>query len=79
MKDEPIQIGLVVFDEKRNVTDTYQSLIKPKKDIKELKEIVAHITGFKISDMEQAPSMEEILPEIEKFFFPADGSPVVVT
>ena len=43
-KDEAIQIGIVQFDHEFNVVDTYSSLIKPDKDIKELKSIVSHLT-----------------------------------
>ncbi len=68
IKDEPIQIWIVAFDENFKIIETYSSLIKPKKDIKELKTIVHHLTGFDIKQLEDAKSMEEILPDISKFF-----------
>jgi DNA polymerase III epsilon subunit-like protein len=43
-KDEPIQIGIVRADSQFRILDTYTSLIKPQKDIKELKNIVKWIT-----------------------------------
>ena len=43
-KDDPIQIGIVKFDHTFKVLDTFQSLIKPQKNIKELKEIVRRVT-----------------------------------
>ncbi len=69
-KDEPIQIGIVVFDHEFKIVDTFSSLIKPKKDIKQLKSIVAHLTGFALEDLEDAPSMEELLPTLHKYFTP---------
>ena len=67
-KDEPIQIGIVKFDHKFEVLDTFQSLIKPKKDIKELKEIVRRVTGFKLEDLEHAPSASEVFKQCKHFF-----------
>ena len=67
-KDEPIQLGIVQFDHTFQIIDTFQSLIQPKKTIKELKEIVRFVTGFQLEDLETAPSMEDILPEIQKYF-----------
>ena len=63
-KDEPIQIGIVQFDHNFNVIKTFQSLIKPTKPIKELKEIVRFLTGFDLQKLESAPSIQEILPQI---------------
>ncbi|MEF2175936.1 MAG: 3'-5' exonuclease [Candidatus Absconditabacteria bacterium] len=67
-KDEPIQIGIIQFNNKFEIINTYSSLIKPKKDIKELKDIVSFITGFKLSDLEDAPYIEDILENIKPFF-----------
>ncbi|MEI8092482.1 MAG: 3'-5' exonuclease [bacterium] len=67
-KDEPIQIGIVAIDENGNVTDKFQSLIKPDKKTDELKHIVGFITGLSISDLESAPTRDEVLPNILKFF-----------
>ncbi len=67
-KDEPIQIGIVTLDEQGNVKEKFQSLIKPNKKTDELKHIVWFITGLSIADLEHAPTRNDILPQIEKFF-----------
>lgn len=67
-KDEPIQIGIVSFDHHFKVLDTFQSLIKPKKNIKELKEIVRRVTGFQLEDLEHVPDITELIPQIQHFF-----------
>lgn len=67
-KDEPIQIGIVRADSQFRILDTYTSLIKPKKDIKELKNIVKFITWLSLDQLSDAPSMEEILPDIRHRF-----------
>ncbi len=74
-KDEPIQIGIVRADSQFQILDTYTTLIKPKKDIKELKGIVKFITGLSLDQLADAPSMEEILPDIRERF---DDDVVVV-
>ena len=67
-KDEPIQIGIIEFDHKGKIIGEYQSLIKPDKKTDELKHIVGFITGLSITDLENAPTREELLPQILKFF-----------
>ena len=67
-KDEPIQIGIVAIDEQGNVTDKFQSLIKPDKKTDELKHIVGFITGLSIADLESAPTRAEVFPQILKYF-----------
>jgi DNA polymerase III epsilon subunit-like protein len=51
-----------------NIIGEYQSLIKPDKKTDELKHIVGFITGLSISELENAPTREDVLPQIEKFF-----------
>ena len=68
-KDEPIQIGIIEFDDTGKIIGEYQSLIKPDKKTDELKHIVGFITGLSISELETAPTREDILPQIEKFFW----------
>jgi len=67
-KDEPIQIWIVQLDEKWKIIDEFQSLIKPTKKTDELKHIVGFVTGLNIADLQNAPEINEILPEISKFF-----------
>lgn len=68
-KDEPIQIGMVKFDHNFQVLDTFQSLIKPQKNIKELKEIVRWVTGFQLEDLENAPDASEVFEQCKHFFW----------
>ncbi|PJA48057.1 MAG: hypothetical protein CO170_03800 [candidate division SR1 bacterium CG_4_9_14_3_um_filter_40_9] len=67
-KDEPIQIGIVELDADGKIIDQFQSLIKPSKKTDELKHIVGFITGFSISDLEHAPLVDQVEPQISKFF-----------
>ena len=67
-KDEPIQIWLIEIDSNGKIIDQFESLIKPHKDTSELKSIVWFITGLSLKDLENSPSIETILPQIEKFF-----------
>jgi DNA polymerase-3 subunit epsilon len=70
IKDEPIQIGIVVADADFRIINSYQSLIKPKKDIKQLKSVVSHITGLQLSDLSDSPSMEDILDQVKTLITP---------
>lgn len=69
-KDEPIQIGLVEIDVTWKIINRYKSLIKPHKKKDELKNMVWFITGLSISDLEEAPTFDEIKDEVAKFFGP---------
>jgi DNA polymerase III epsilon subunit-like protein len=68
-KDEPIQIGIIEFDGEGKIIGEYQSLIKPNKKTDELKHIVGFVTGLSISELESAPTREEILVQIAQFFW----------
>ncbi len=67
-KDEPIQIGIVQFDHEFKVIKTFQSLVKPHKPIKELKEIVTFLTGFNLQLLESSPTIEEVAKNFSQFF-----------
>jgi DNA polymerase III epsilon subunit-like protein len=67
-KDVPIQIGIVEINPNGEIIDTFESLIRPEKDIKELKNIVHFITKIEVAQLVFAPPIEEILPQIEHFF-----------
>jgi ATP-dependent DNA helicase DinG len=67
-KDEPIQIGIVEIDHKGKPIDQFSSLLKPNKDISQLKDIVSFITGLALEDLDHAPNIKEIFPKIEHFF-----------
>jgi len=68
-KDEPIQIGIIEFDGEWKIIGEYQSLIKPNKKTDELKHIVGFVTGLSISELESAPTREEVLVQIAQFFW----------
>lgn len=68
LKDEPIQIGIVQFDHTCTIISQRSSLIKPKRPIQELKEIVSFLTGLSVSMFEDAPGMEELIPTLQQFF-----------
>ena len=67
-KDEPIQIGIVEIDPTGKIINEFSSLLKPTKDINELKTIVWFITGISVDDIANAPTPQDILPNIKQFF-----------
>ena len=67
-KDEPIQIGIVEIDHTGQIINEFSSLLKPTKDLSELKTIVWFITGINIEDIANAPTPQDILPNIKQFF-----------
>jgi DNA polymerase III alpha subunit (gram-positive type) len=50
------------------IIDSFESLIKPQKDIKELKNIVQFITKIETAQLVFAPEIEEIASQISHFF-----------
>ncbi len=68
-KDEPIQIGIVEVDYTGKIINEFSSLLKPTKDINELKTIVWFITGINIEDIANASRPEEIVHQIQHFFW----------
>jgi DNA polymerase III epsilon subunit-like protein len=60
VKDEPIQVGLVVADSDFRLIDSFSALIRPQRDIKELKHIVGYITGLSLDKLSDALSKEEL-------------------
>lgn len=68
LKDEPIQLWIVEIDINWKIIDKYQTLLRPKKEIKELKNIVSFITNIDPNDLAIAPTPEEVLPKIAHFF-----------
>ncbi len=67
-KDEPIQIGIVEIDHTGKIINEFSSLLKPTKDLNELKTIVWFITGIAVDDIANAPTPQDILPQIQSFF-----------
>lgn len=67
-KDEAIQIWLVEIDDKWNFLKEFKSYIKPKKDILELRDIVAYITWINLDDINNAPSIFDLKDKISEFF-----------
>lgn len=68
-KDVPIQIWIVEMNAQGQIIDSFESLIKPQKDIKELKNIVHFITKIEVAQLVFAPTIEEIVPQIQHFFW----------
>jgi DNA polymerase III alpha subunit (gram-positive type) len=50
------------------IIDSFESLIRPQRDIKELKNIVHFITKIETAQLVFAPTAAEILPQIQHFF-----------
>ena len=67
--DEPIQIGIVEFNNEGKIVGGFQSLIRPEKPLKELKSIVSFITGLSVEKLEHAPTRAEVEQEISTFFW----------
>jgi len=67
-KDEAIQIGLVEIDVNGKPIKEFKSFVKPQKDISELRDLVAYITGIKMDDIKDAPSILDLKDEILDFF-----------
>ena len=67
--DEPIQIWIMEFDLNGRVLWGFQSLLRPAKKATELKSIVWFITKLSIQQLESAPRPEEIIEEIQWFFW----------
>ncbi len=69
VKDEPIQLWIVEIDVNWNIIDQYQTLLRPQKELKELKNIVSFITNIDLKDLETAPTPSEVEKEISHFFW----------
>jgi len=69
LKDEPIQLWIVEIDVDWNIIDQYQTLLRPEKELKELKNIVSFITNIDLKDLETAPTPSEVQKEISHFFW----------
>ncbi len=67
-KDEAIQIGLAEIDINWKIIKEFKSFLKPQKDIKELKDLVAYITWISLDDLQKAPSIFDLQKEIFDFF-----------
>ena len=67
-KDEPIQLWIVEIDIDWNVIDQYQTLLRPEKELKELKNIVSFITEIDPKDLVSAPTPSEVEKKISHFF-----------
>jgi hypothetical protein len=50
------------------VIDQYQTLLRPQKELKELKNIVSFITNIDPKDLISAPIPSEVEKEISHFF-----------
>lgn len=66
-KDEAIQIWIVKFDSKYNIVKQFSSYIKPT-NLQNLSEIVEFTTWIQLSQLENAPSFDDIKKEVISFF-----------
>jgi len=66
-KDEAIQIWIVKFDHKYNIVKKFSSYIKPS-NLENLSEIVEFTTWIQLSQLENAPSFDDIKDEVLSFF-----------
>ena len=69
LKDGPIQLWIVEIDVDWNIIDQYQTLLRPQKELKELKNIVSFITNIDLKDLDTAPTPSEVEKEISRFFW----------
>jgi len=69
-KDCPIQIWIVEINPQGEIVDSFESLIRPTKEIKELKNIVSFITKIETAQLVFAPVIPEIAEQIAHFFTP---------
>ena len=69
LKDEPIQLWIVEIDVDGNIIDQYQTLLRPQKELKELKNIVSFITNIDLKDLETAPIPAEVEKDVSRFFW----------
>ncbi|NOZ43682.1 MAG: hypothetical protein GXP45_00650 [bacterium] len=56
------------MNDQGEIIKSFSSLIKPQKNIYELKNIVKFLTGISIEQLQQAPGIEELSPDILNFF-----------
>jgi DNA polymerase III epsilon subunit family exonuclease len=63
IKDEPIEIAAIKFDEEK-IYETLHFMVNPKKEIPE---VVVHITGIRQSDVDNAPVLSEIEKDVLAF------------
>ena len=69
-KDEAIQIWIIKFNHKFEITDKFSSYIKPKNfdQLQNLSEIVEFTTGIKLETLKSAPEFSQIQDKIKSFF-----------
>ena len=65
-KDEPIQIGLIQMDYDREIIQQYQTYIRPLIPLDQLSQTVTQVTGITSAQLSQAPTMQEIIPQIKQ-------------
>jgi DNA polymerase III epsilon subunit-like protein len=66
LSDDPIQIGLIIFDLQWTIKASYQSLIAPSQH-SEFKDIVQYVTWLDQSLLKHAPSQAIVFHEIEQY------------
>ena len=69
VKDDPIQIGIVLIDHEGTILKKFSSPLRPSKPISELKSIVTYLTQTSLEQLQDAPTLDEILSEITHFLW----------
>lgn len=67
-KDEPIQIGIVEYNAEGKIVSSFSSYVRPERPMNELKDMVRVTTGIALSKVADAPSFEQIRPQVESYF-----------
>ncbi len=73
-KDSIIQIGIIEIDHHAGIVNHFCSYTNPGTDASKLSETVSHLTNIKQEDLLAAPSIDQIVKHIEKYF----GNDVVI-
>ncbi len=47
---------------------SFQSLVKPERDVASMKEIVTYITGFTLESFATAPSLQSLADQVLPYF-----------
>ncbi len=68
IKDDPIQIGMLLMDHEGKIVDTFSSPLRPQKPINELKSIVTYLTQTSLDELAHAPCMDDIKDQVKPFF-----------
>jgi DNA polymerase III epsilon subunit-like protein len=66
--DDIIQIWLYEISCDGKMLSSFQSLVKPERDVASMKEIVTYITGFTLESFATAPSLQSLADQVLPYF-----------